>query len=124
MSRRGKAAAAAAPAESPSLAVATHPRSARAVARFKSWSGLAGFVLGGLVSLNAGVPEADALLRALGAGLLAWVVAWGIAIAVWKQVLLAELKATAEKRRAEYEELVRRHREAEAEAEAATGVAR
>jgi hypothetical protein len=121
----GKAAGA---AEAPPLAVATHPRAALAVARFKSWAGLAGFVLGGLVSLNAGVPEPEALLRALGVGLLMWLVAWALAVAVWKQVLLAELKAATERRRAEYEELLRKRREADegisGDAEPATAVLR
>ncbi len=47
--------------------VAAHPRAARAVARAKSWGGLAGFVLGGYLSLPTNT-LAGAGVRALVAG--------------------------------------------------------
>ncbi len=45
------------------------------------------------LSLRAGVPTADLLLRALAAGVLAYVVAWTCAVAVWRHLVIAELRA-------------------------------
>jgi len=73
--------------------VANHPRAATQVARAKAWAGLAGFLLVGWLSLQAGVPTADLLLRALAAGVAAYVVAWACAVAVWRHLVNAELRA-------------------------------
>jgi hypothetical protein len=84
--------------------VASHPRAGAQVARAKAWGGLGGFALVAALSLRAGVPVADALVRALVAGVLAYVAAWACAVAVWRHLVVAELRA------------VRRHRAAEAAA--------
>ena len=81
--------------------VTNHPRAGAQIARAKAWGGLAGFALVAVLSLRAGVPTADALLRALLAGVAAYVAAWGCAVAVWRHLVIAELRA------------VRRHRVAE-----------
>lgn len=92
------------PAEQVLPSVANHPRAGAQVARAKAWGALAGFALVAMLSLRAGVPTADALLRALLAGLAAYVAAWACAVAVWRHLVIAELRA------------VRRHRAAEAAA--------
>ncbi len=84
---RGRAAGPALPS------VANHPRAAAQVARAKAWAGLGGFLLVAFLSLRAGVPTADLLLRALAAGVLAYVVAWTCAVAVWRHLVIAELRA-------------------------------
>jgi hypothetical protein len=71
--------------------VAAHPRAARAVARTKSWGGLAGFVLGGYLSLPTNTLAATGL-RALIAGVVCYVVAWAGAVFVWKRLVILELK--------------------------------
>ena len=71
--------------------VAAHPRAARAVARTKSWAGLAGFVLGGYLSLPTNTLAA-AGLRALIAGVVCYVAAWAGAVFVWKRLVILELK--------------------------------
>jgi len=81
--------------------VANHPRAGAQVARAKAWGGLGGFVLVAVLSMRAGVPTADALLRALLGGIAAYVAAWACAVAVWRHLVIAELRA------------VRRHRAAE-----------
>lgn len=73
--------------------VANHPRAGSQIARAKAWGGLAGFMLVAVLSLRAGVPLADALLRALAAGVLAYVAAWACAVTVWRHLVIAELRA-------------------------------
>jgi len=103
---KGKAAAAAMPS------VANHPRAGAQVARAKAWGGLGGFLLVGLLSMRAGVPTADALLRALLAGVVGYVAAWAAAVLVWRHLVVAELRA------------VRRHRAAEVAARRAAAAQR
>jgi hypothetical protein len=71
--------------------VAAHPRAARAVARTKSWGGLAGFVLGGYLSLPTNTLAA-AGLRALIAGVVCYMAAWAGAVFVWRRLVMIELK--------------------------------
>jgi len=92
--------------------VANHPRAGAQVARAKAWGGLGGFLLVALLSLRAGVPAPDALLRAIAAGVVAYVAAWAAAVLVWRHLVVAELRA------------VRSHRAAEAAARRAAGAQR
>ncbi len=73
--------------------VAAHPRAGAQVARAKSWGGLAGFSLTALLSWRAGVPMADLLLRAIVAGIAGYVATWACAVAVWRHLVIAELRA-------------------------------
>lgn len=72
--------------------VAAHPRAVRAVARAKSWGGLAGFVLGGYLSLPTNT-LAGAGLRALVAGVVCYVVVWAGAVFVWRRLVMLEIKS-------------------------------
>lgn len=92
--------------------VANHPRAGAQVARAKAWGGLGGFALVAFLSLRAGVPTADALLRAIVGGVAAYVAAWACAIVVWRHLVVAELRA------------VRSHRAAEAAARRAAAAQR
>jgi hypothetical protein len=85
-----KGAAAEVVADGPS--VAAHPRASRSVARAKSWGGLAGFFIGGYLSLPIGT-LAEAGLRALVAGVVCYVAAWGGAVFVWRRLVILEIKA-------------------------------
>jgi hypothetical protein len=73
--------------------VANHPRAGAQVARAKAWGGLIGFALVALLSLRAGAPTADVLLRALLGGIAAYIGAWACAVAVWRHLVIAELRA-------------------------------
>ena len=73
--------------------VANHPRARASVRRSKGWGGLIGFGIAAYLSLQAGVPAADAGLRALGAGLAGYLLAWACAVAVWRHLVVAELRA-------------------------------
>ncbi len=72
------------------LILAEHPRAARSVARTKAWGGLAGFLLGGYLSLPTQT-LAGAGLRALVAGVVCYVAVWAAAVFLWRRLLVAEL---------------------------------
>jgi hypothetical protein len=76
--------------EGTGMTLAEHPRAARSVARAKAWGGLAGFALGGYLSLSTHT-LADAGLRALAAGVVCYVAAWAIAVFLWRRLVVAEL---------------------------------
>jgi hypothetical protein len=89
--------------------VAAHPRAGAQIARAKAWGGLAGFGLAAVLSWKAGVPTSDLLLRALAAGIAGYVATWACAVAVWRHLVIAELRAVR---------VVRARRAAEAAAQA------
>lgn len=92
--------------------VANHPRAGAQIARAKAWGGLAGFLLVGLLSMRAGVPLPDTLLRAIMGGIAVYVATWVGAVLVWRHLVVAELRA------------VRSHRAAEAAARRAAAAQR
>src|SRR3954469_18250216 len=69
------------------VSVRTHPRAARSVRRVRAWAGLAGFLLTLALSASAHVPLQDAFVRALVGGLALNLIAWRLAIAVWRQLI-------------------------------------
>lgn len=77
--------------------VAAHPRASYQVRRAKGWGGIAGFALAAYFSYKAGVPTADLGLRALVAGIVGYILAWACAVTVWRQLVLAELRAALER---------------------------
>lgn len=81
------------PATPPS--VAAHPRAARSVARARGWAGLAGFLIAGYLSLPTGT-VAEAILRALTAGCVCYVVAWAAAVFLWRRFVILEIKGREE----------------------------
>jgi hypothetical protein len=72
------------------LILAEHPRATRGVARAKAWGGLAGFLIGGYLSLPTQT-LAGAGLRALAAGVVCYVAMWAAAVFLWRRMLVAEL---------------------------------
>jgi hypothetical protein len=70
-----------------------HPRARRHIAAAKGWGGLVGFAVTLWLSLRAGAPGFDALLRALVGGVGLYVVAWTCAIAAWRHIAIAEVRA-------------------------------
>jgi uncharacterized membrane protein YccC len=69
-----------------------HPRAQRHISHAKGWGGLAAFVLVLVLSLQAGVPVADAVGRGVAGGVAGYLLGWGIAVTVWRQIALAELE--------------------------------
>lgn len=86
------------------VSLAAHPRARASIRRTRAWTALVAFGLVLFLSLSAGVPEQEAALRALVAGVVGNVAAWACALAVWRALVVAELRvaeqARAERRRA------------------------
>lgn len=77
---------------SESINLRHHPRARRHIAMAKGWGGLAAFALVFHLSQQAGLPTADALLRGLIGGVAGYLLGWGVAVTVWRQLALAELE--------------------------------
>lgn len=103
---------------SEAIVLKEHPRAIRHVRLAKGWGGLVCFALAFLLSQRAGVTFAESAGRALVAGLAGMLVCWAAAIAVWRQLALAELDA-ARRRVLAAREAAAAEREAAAAAAAA-----
>jgi hypothetical protein len=79
------------------ISVAAHPRAAYAVRRTKGWGGLIGLLLVAWYSHRAGLMPVDVALRALTGGIVGYVVAWVIALQVWRHLVIAEARAAADR---------------------------
>jgi hypothetical protein len=95
--------------------LSTHPEAAASVKRVRARCGLIGFGLVFVLCLKVGVPAFDATFRALLAGIAAHALGWFVAIAVWRQVIHAQVTQAAEA----YNERVRRARQLAADRAAA-----
>ena len=73
--------------------IATHPRAGASIRRTKAWAGLAGFAIAALFSLQASVPLFQVGLRALGAGVVGYMLAWWFSVLVWRHFIVAESRA-------------------------------
>lgn len=81
--------------------VHNHPRGGAQVRQAKGWAGLIGFALVALLSWSADVPTEDLLLRALAGGVVAYLVVWAVAVTIWRQLVVTELKVVREQREEE-----------------------
>jgi len=72
--------------------VANHPRAAASVRRMKGLGGLVGFGLTALLAHRAGLSPTHVVERALLVGIGGYLLAWACAVAVWRQIVLAELR--------------------------------
>src|SRR5579875_3141466 len=72
--------------------IANHPRARASVRRVKGFGGLIGFAIGALLAHGAGLPVTSVLERALIIGIGSYLLAWACAVAVWRQIVLAELR--------------------------------
>ena len=102
------------PVETPS--VIAHPRARVSIRRWRGRAGLLGLVLVTVLSMRAGVPAFDSVMRGLAGGFVAHFVAWIVGIVAWRHLVLAELIAHREaqeaKLRAYHEAAERRAAEA------------
>jgi hypothetical protein len=82
------------------ISVAGHPRAAAQVRRAKGFGGVTFFLITAYFSYKAQVPPEQVALRALIAGIGGYMLAWMCAVTVWRQLVLAELRAAIESGRA------------------------
>jgi hypothetical protein len=75
------------------LTLNRHPHAHVQIQRLRAWAGIGALALTIFLSLRAGVPTADAWLRGLAGGLVAFMVTWAVAVVVWRQLALAQVEA-------------------------------
>jgi hypothetical protein len=85
--KKGKKAAA------PGIAVANHPKARHQINLLKSYAGLAAFCLSGYFAWKGGALFVDVATRALLWGVATYVAVWAMAVQVWRQVAIAEVRA-------------------------------
>jgi hypothetical protein len=103
MAKRKKKGAPAAAGEG-AVSVVAHPRARRSIRRLRAGAGLFGLVAVTYLSMRAGVPPFDAVLRGLAGGIAAHFVAWTAGIVAWRHLVVAELAAHREARQARLRE--------------------
>ena len=108
--KKGKKGKGGEPEETPS--VIAHPRARISIRRWRGRAGLLGLILVTFLSMRAGVPAFDSVLRGLAGGFVAHFLAWIVGIVAWRHLVLAELiahrEAQEDKLRAYHEEAERR----------------
>jgi hypothetical protein len=77
--------------------IAEHPRARRQIGLAKSYAGLGAFALAGFAAWHGGAGFIDVAERALIWGVAAYVLVWALAVQVWRQLAVAEVRA-AERR--------------------------
>jgi hypothetical protein len=78
------------------VSAADDVRAMASIRRAKGFGGLAGFGLAALAADMHGELMVSVLLRALGGGLVGYMVAWLAAVTVWRRIIRAELARTRE----------------------------
>jgi hypothetical protein len=81
------------PAGSGAVRLVAHPRARTSIRRWRGRAGVLGLVVVTLLSLRAGVPAFDAVLRGLAGGVAAHFVAWAAGVVAWRHLIVAELAA-------------------------------
>jgi hypothetical protein len=103
------------------IKLSEHPRAKRHIRLAKSWAGLGGCTFAGYVAWKGGLPFFDTVLRALLWGVASYMLVWFLAVQVWRQLAIAEVRA-AEKQwleRKQEAERLARERAAQMQAEMA-----
>jgi hypothetical protein len=98
----------------PEVSLAQNPAAKRSIAKLKAGSGLVAFVVVAWFSYAAGVDTFEVGVRALGAGMAAYLAGWAFGIALWKRLLIHQAKMTVKRRQ---EELLARIEAASGESE-------
>jgi hypothetical protein len=85
------------------IRLSSHPRAQQHIAKAKGWGGLLGFFIVGWMSYKGGVPLPGAGLRAIAGGAGLYMLAWAAAVAVWREVAVAEVERARRRLLAEME---------------------
>jgi hypothetical protein len=84
--------------------LSAHPKARRQIREAKAWSGIAGFLLVLVLSLEGGALPFDAGIRALAAGAGCYVAGWALAVIVWTHLARAEVLVAERRLRERLEE--------------------
>jgi hypothetical protein len=71
--------------------VTAHPRARTSIRRWRGRAGMIALIAVTLLSLRAGVPAFDAVLRGLAGGVVAQFAAWMAGVVCWRHLVMAEL---------------------------------
>jgi hypothetical protein len=82
------------------VSVAAHPRAKASIRKIRGRTALGAFALVLFLSLNGGVTGQEAVVRALIAGLAGNLAGWACALAVWRQIVVQEVRLVEDARRA------------------------
>ena len=77
--------------------LSAHPRAREHLALAKGWGGIISFLSAAAASYAAELPMTDLLLRALLAGIIGSMLAWGLTLAVWRHLALAQIEGLRRK---------------------------
>jgi hypothetical protein len=102
------------------VSVANHPRAKTSIRRVRARTALFAFVVVLFLSYKGGVPGQEAAMRALIAGLVGNLIGWACALALWRQIVVQEVRVVENERR---ERARVRAEQRAAAAEAATAAA-
>jgi len=102
------------------VTVAAHPRAKASIRRTRARIALFAFVVVLLLSLDGGVTGQEAALRALLAGIVGNLIGWACALALWRQIVVQEVRLAEQARRERVRERAEAAAAARAEAEPAT----
>jgi hypothetical protein len=83
------------PAGASDVRLTAHPRATMQIRRIKAYGGLAGFALMAWLSHRSGTDFVHLALRAIIGGLVTYVVTWAAAVYIWRQIVVAEIRAKA-----------------------------
>jgi hypothetical protein len=78
--------------------LSSHPRAQASIKRAKAIGGLAGFAVSFFIAQGHGVAAFETGVRSLAGGIAGYVLIWGAAIIVWRQIAIGEYKNAARKR--------------------------
>jgi hypothetical protein len=81
-----------APAALDGVRLNAHPRAREHLAMAKGWGGIISFVVVAAASYSAELPLTDLLLRALLGGIVGSMLAWGLTLAIWRHLALAQIE--------------------------------
>jgi hypothetical protein len=92
------------------ISLSQHPRAKSQIAIAKGWAGLVGAAFSGYLAWKGGLPFFDTVLRALLWGVASYMLVWFLAVQVWRQLAIAEVRAAEKQwleRKQEAERLAR-----------------
>jgi hypothetical protein len=81
------------------VSIAAHPRARASIRRTRARTALAAFGLVLFLSLSAGVGGQEAAMRAVAGGLVGNLIGWFCALAVWRQIVVQEVRTVESRRR-------------------------